>query len=85
MKKITFILGLLLLANASNAADLKVIIPNIKKIAGNVYLGIFNNKEDHLKDGRQLKQVKVKVTDKKATYTFKGLTQLAAKEDPIPH
>ena len=73
MKKSILFLALLLFVKASSAADLKVIIPNIKKVVGNIYIGIFNNKQDHLKDGKQLHTVKIKVTDKKATYTFKGL------------
>lgn len=73
MKKYTLVLVLILFAQASNAADLKVIIPNIKKVVGNIHIGIFNNKQAHLKEGQQIKSVKVKVTNKSATYTFKGL------------
>lgn len=75
MKKVTLFLVFLLFAKAGSAAELKVIIPNIKKVIGKISIGIFNNKKDHLVDGKAVQQARVSVDKENTTYIFKDLPE----------
>ena len=43
--------------------DLKIVVTNINKLAGNIEMGVFNNQKSFLKKGREYKTYSQKVTN----------------------
>jgi uncharacterized protein (DUF2141 family) len=79
-KKITFVTWLFFLSvltfgerNRQKTCDLTVRIDNIKKVTGEMQLGLYNNAEDFPKKDKQYRLVIRKVEGKVFTYTFHDL------------
>lgn len=53
--------------------DLKIKITNIKKVKGNIKLGIFNNSTSFLEPGKEYKSITKKVTGNEVTFTLSNL------------
>ncbi|MCP4442754.1 MAG: DUF2141 domain-containing protein [Aureispira sp.] len=73
-----FIIIIIILAtfwNSSTAQEgtLKVKVTNIEKASGTMQIGLYNLASQFPQKGKEYKKVRVRVSDKETTYTFKNL------------
>ncbi|WP_026063317.1 DUF2141 domain-containing protein [Pedobacter arcticus] len=66
-------LALHIYAQNPNTHDLKITVTNIKKLKGNIKLGIFNTENSFLIAGKEYKSVSKKVTDNEVILTLTDL------------
>lgn len=63
---LTFIISLFILqarAQTSETSTLKITVTNIKKVKGNIMIGVFNSQNGFLEKGSSIKNVSQKVTE----------------------
>ncbi len=58
---------------ADDTTDIQITINNIKSPKGNIVIGIFDNPNSFLKDGKQYKVIQKKVTGNSLSFTIKAI------------